>query len=439
MGALRRLWAHRHRRPRFVAASLGVLAFLLAYPAVQWWLGSIDVAGRFAFYDLGAYRIAVRSWEAGEPLYRRNEGGGYHGSYLYPPVYVLLFWPFAQLPFRAAGFLWNGLSVLTLWLGLQAAIAAYRLRLARYERALLLWAIVGFHPVILSMRLAQVSVFLAGLLSFALAGLVYAERGSDAVGAGSSGSRDPGRTSRAARYLSGVATALGGTVKLIFAPAGAHLLQDRRRFAAAALTGLALLAVSLAVFGVEAHRTYLDVLTWGKGWGTGSRHPRYWQAPYFRPMYVLGGAAGLAVRSLLVVAVGALAVLSAGRGVDAETFALGVASIPLVAPRAYTQDFALFLPVVVVLLAAELPRTDGRPVVPLVGLLLAAIHSFGLYAVVDVLPGLLPGGGLLLALAPVLQPGLWASVLLVGLAGWRVAEAATLPAHGVRRPDRSHR
>lgn len=414
MSALRTLWSLRHRRPWFVAGSIGAMAFLLAYPVFHWWLQSVGVAGGFRYFDLGAYRIAVDNWQAGDPIYVEADDGGYHGSYLYPPVYVLLFWPLAGLGFEAAGHVWNAVSVGLLWLGLQAAIAAYGLRLAWYERILLLWGLLGFHPVILSMRLAQVSVFLAGVLSIALAGVLYAGDGDR-------------RAPSIVQYASGAATAVGGTVKLVYAPAGAHLLQHRRRFAGAVVTGFVLLVISIVVFGVDTHREYLDVLAWGKGWGD-SRHPQVWGPAYYRPLYAVSEPIGLAVRIAVAAAVTTLAVLAADEGADAETFALGVAAIPLVAPQVYTQDLAVFLPVVVVLLATELDRENGHPIVPVVGLWLAAVHAYGLYAIVNVLPDRLPRGEFLIDLAPVLQPGLWAALLLAGLAAWRVAESAALPA-----------
>lgn len=415
MAALQQLWSLRHRRPWFVAGSLLVLVFLLMYPAFHWWLQAIDISSGFRFFDMGAYRQAVRHWQAGEPLYIRNEDGGFHGSYLYPPIYVLLFWPFESVSFRTAGVVWNAISIGLLWLGLQAMIGGYDVRLEWYERGLLLWAILGYYPVILSARLAQVSVFLAGILSIALATLIYAERD----------------TAHATHLhaVSGVATAVGGTVKLIYAPVGAHLLQDRRRFGAAIVTGVVLLVASVAIFGIDAHRGYLDVLMWGKGWGE-SRHPSLWLPGYYRPMYVFG-AAGIWLQFVLAGFITVVAVDTAKEEVDVETFALGVAAVPLLAPRAYTQDLALFLPVVVVLLAGELRRgSAGRPLIPVIGVWLAAIHSYTLYGIVNVLPPRLPYGEILITLSPVLQPGAWGTVLLVGLAAWRVSEtgsrAATL-------------
>ncbi len=432
MAALRKLWALRGRRPWFVATSLCVLAFLVGYPAVHWWLQATGVAGEFAYFDLGAYRSAVNAWQAGEPYYVQNANGGYHGSYLYPPVYLLLFLqvtdvPFADLTFHQAGTLLNLVSLGLLWVGLQAAIAGYGLRLAWYERVLLLWAVAGFAPVIISMQLAQVSVFLAALLAFALAGILYDD-----------GDRPLGRLGG---YASGTVTAVAGTLKLIYAPAGAHLLQDRRRFAAAVATGLGLLVVSLAVFGVEAHVRYYDVLTWGKGWGD-SRPPfppNLWLPPYFRPFYYLGATPGLAIRLCLAAGISAVALLSAGEGVETETFALGVAAIPLVAPRAYTQDLAVLLPVVVALLATELRREDGHPVVPVVGLFLAAVHPYGFLAILRLLADAAPTSMYdpLRTAAGLLQPGLWAALLLVGLATYRVAQAATLPQWLADRAARS--
>lgn len=407
MTALRRLWALRHRRPRFVAGALAVLAFLLVWPAIQWWLQSLGIPGDFTYHDMSAYRSAVYNWKGGESLYVRDDAGGFHGSYLYPPVYVLVFWPFAQLGFEQSGIAWNVVSVALLWVGLQAVIAAYEVRLAWYERGLLLWAILGFQPVVLSIRIAQTSVFLAGLVSVALAALLYAERhdGGDA-----------------AQYASGVVTAVAGTVKLIYAPLGAHLLVDRRRFAAAVTTGLALLGLGLAVFGIDAHWGYLEVLQWGKGWGE-SRPPSLWLPGYYRPLYMLGSLV-VPVQIAIAAVVAGLSWGATDEGIDDVVFAFGAASVPLVAPRAYTLDLAIFLPVVVVLLATELDREDGRPLVAVVGLWLAAIHAYGLYAVVEVLPDRLPGGEVLLEYAAWLQPGLWATLLLVGLAGYRVASAA---------------
>jgi hypothetical protein len=206
---------------------------------------------------------------------------------------------------------------------------------------------------------------------------------------------------------------------------------DRRRFAAAVAAALGLVAVSLAVFGVEAHVQYYDVLTWGKGWGD-SRPPfppNLWLPPYYRPFYYLGSTVGMAIRIGLAAGITLLSLASVGEGVDTETFALGVAAIPLVAPRAYTQDLAVFLPVAVALLATELRREDGSPLVPVVGVFLAAVHPYGFYGILRLLAATAPSSSydVLQSASGLLQPGVWAAVLFVGLAVYRVGQAAALP------------
>jgi len=411
MSALHRLWSLREERPAFVALAVGVLAFLLAYPLIDWQLRGMGVATPFRFYDFGAYAGAIDRWHAGEPLYVENEDGGYHGSYLYPPVFLLLFFPFVELlPFRQAAMAWNAVSVGLLWVGLQLVVGALGYRLRLWERAGLLWLLLGFQPLLLATKLAQVSAFVSAMLCFAFAGLVRGERGIDA-----------------ARLASGTLTAVAGTVKLAYAPVGAHLLADRRRLAGAVAGGLALLGVSLLVSGVEAHRTYLDVLTWGKGWADTPRSPTLWLPPYFRPLYVFGELAIL-VRVAGCLAVATLALLAADT--DHETFALGLSAMPLLAPQADAYYFVAVLPAVLVLLATELER-DGYPAVPVVGVFLLAVHSYGLKLVGDVLTATLSGDASVLV--ALLQPGLWGSVLLAGIAAVRVGQTARLPKRVVSR------
>ena len=127
MSLLRRLWDRRERRPVFVGVTLLAVGVFLVYPFVDYWLRSAGVASEFVFRDYGAYDAAVERWLNGEAIYQRREDGGFHGTYLYPPVVLFLFWPFAtQLPFRTAAMCWMTLSVAVLWVGLQALVAAVR-------------------------------------------------------------------------------------------------------------------------------------------------------------------------------------------------------------------------------------------------------------------------------------------------------------------------
>jgi alpha-1,2-mannosyltransferase len=415
MSVVGRLWRRRREHPWFVAGALFVGVFFLVYPVVDWQLRAAGVAPDFQFWDFGAYTGAINRWEAGESLYLA-ENGSYHGSYIYPPVFLLLVRPFTVLfdSFRHAAMAWEAASVAVLWLGAQAAIRAGGVDLEGWERGLLLWLLVGFQPVLLAMKMGQLSPFFAGLLCFALAGVLT----------------DGTRTESLA---AGAFTAVPAAIKLPYAPAGAHLLQDRNRFAGAVLAGLGLVAVSLLVFGVDPHLTFLDVLRWGIEGGSSSRHPSLWLPPYYRPFYVVSTVSlpipvdlTLLFRLGIAGLISALALLARNGDAEPETFALGVAAIPLLAPRTYAYYLAVVLPVAGVLIARELER-DGYPLVPVVGLFLTSVHSYGLKLMVDHLPQWSSALTVVRELSPWLQPGLWGNLLLVGLALVRVAEVASTP------------
>lgn len=410
MSVLRRLWALRTDRPGFVSLAVLVIGAIAAYPLIDVLLRSADLSTAFRYYDFGAYRIAIGDWQAGEPIYVPNEEGGFHGNYLYPPIMLPVFAAFIAA-FENPGVAWGIVSVLALWVSLQLAIREFGLSVHPLERLLLLWLLVGFQPILFGFKMGQVSTFLAALLTLALVGLL----------------RDLDGRGRSAAILSGAFTTLGSAVKLIYAPSGAHLLRSRRRFAGALAALFALLGVSLLLFDPATHRGYLDVLLWGKGWGTGSRSPHLWTPAYFRPLLAIESI-GPVVRALLVASTIGLAIGATGREADLPTFALGIAIIPLAAPRAYTFDLVVLLPAVVVLLALELDRTDGRPEIPVLGLLFLHVHAYGLFTFGQISETLLASNALR-PLLPVLQPGLWGAVFIVGLAVVRVAEHTPIPKH----------
>jgi hypothetical protein len=394
MSLLRRLLARRDDRPVFVVLAVAGCLALALYPLVDWHLRSIGVAPPFRFWDWGAYSAAVERWVAGDPVYVRTESDGYHGGYLYPPVVLLLFAPLdLALPFADAATAWAVCSIGLLWLGLQRLATALGAPLAPWERVALLPLVVGFQPLLLSVKLGQTAAALGGLLTFAASASL-----------------------RGRGYASGALTACCGVVKLPYAPAGAHLLGDRDRFVGAVAAGVALVAVSVLVFGVDAHRTYLDVLAWGIREGSVSRSPTLWLPPYYRPLYDVPHALALRVgASLAIVAV----VVRAAPAATRESTALGFAAVPLLAPLTYAYYFVAALPAVVLLVAAELDRPGGRPALPVAGLLLLQVHAYGLKLAGETAPAWLP---------PVtLQPGLWGNLLLVGLAFTRVAAAGGLP------------
>ncbi len=399
MSAIDTLLSLREDRPWFVVLCFLTVATLAVFPFVDWWLRSQGLIGGFRYFDFGAYRVALNRWQAGESFYRRSDGG-FHGTFLYPPIVLLLFLPFESFSHSTAGAVWDVLSLGLLWIGLQGVVRTVGYGLDWWERAGLLWLLAGFHPLLVSMKLGQMAPFLGGLLCVGFVTLTRGEAGS-----------------RSGRVLSGSLTAVVGVIKLSYAPVGAHLLRDRVRFFAALVTGLCLAGVSVLLFGIQPHRTYLEVLAWGIGRGTGSRPPTLWLPPYYRPLHWLPGAQ--LVRGLAVA--GVIGAVVRGRPADHRiVFALGLTAFPLLTPLPYTYYFVALLPAVIILLAEE-HRRDGRRWVPVLGLLLVHLHAYGLKFMVDVLPTVFPPMRIL-SPYPIFQPGLWGNLLLFGVAFHRTIE-----------------
>ncbi len=402
MSLARRLWEMRRERPLFVGLSVLTLAALLTWPLVEATIRHYDWVTNFRFYDFGAYSTAVDAAFNGEQIYVPNEDGSYHGSYLYPPVVLLFFYPFATFPFQVGAVFLGLTSLVLLWVAVEAAAAQLGYELRLHERLLLLVALYGFQPQLFDFKMGQMGTMLAAVLTFAF----YQHE------------RQRSADSRLSGYASGVLTTLGSSVKLFYATSGAHLLRDRRRLAGAIGTAAGLLVLSVGAFGVEVHRNYLNVLLWGKGWGGVQHLPHMGRPAYFRPLYVLGDL------RMVAIPLGVLAVIGltlAARDEDAAarpTFALGVASILLLAPRAYTQDLPVLLLPALVLVAVELDRDGGYPWVPVLSVLLLHVHSFGTRLMIHVVGA---------ENAVLFQPGMWATFLLVGLAAVRVAEHASAP------------
>ncbi|WP_415382710.1 glycosyltransferase family 87 protein [Halosimplex sp. TS25] len=418
MSLLERLWARRRERPGLVLVAALLLGALLTYPFVDWWLrANFEFASNFRFGDFGAYNTAIERWHEGESLYRRTEDGGFWGTYLYPPVVLLLFWPFTELlAFRPAAMAWVLSTGLFLWLGLQALVAALGVDLRWFERLGLAWLVAGFQPVILTAKLGQTALFMGGLLSFAAAAMIDDGRRS-------ANRADNSLRSSPVALASGAATAVVGIVKFAYAPVGAHLLHDRQRMAGALLALVPVLWLSIRFFDVSSYRTYVEVLRWGVEQGDGgARSPTLWLPPYFKPFAWLPGAQAL--RALVCLGIAGLSVLAPSRA-RRSVFALGVAAVPLFTPQTYAYYFVALLPVALVLLAVELER-DGYPELVLVSLLLVHLHSYGLKFVVHNVPAAVPAFETLQPAYLLFQPGLWGNALLFGLAARSVVRSTDL-------------
>jgi alpha-1,2-mannosyltransferase len=418
MTALQRLRALRYERPRLAALAGFTALFFLCYPLVDAWMRGQGIAPPFRYWDWGAYGGAVNRWQSGEAIYVRNESGGFHGGYLYPPFVLLLFLPFTWFPYPMGPALWGAVSVLLLWRGLVGVVRTAGYDPTTTEEVLLLFAVVGFQPLLLSVKMGQMAGFVVGGLCLAYAVLPREGSVDDAAGdADAASTMDTVRS-----VVSGMVTGGLGLAKLPYAPASAHLLTDRRRLLGGVVGAVGLVGLSLAVFGIDTNVAYLDVWRWGIDAGGRVRHPTLWMAPYYRPFYPIARQS-FVVQVALSLAIALLAV-RAPKSANPEVFALGLAAVPLVAPKTYTYYLVALLPAAAVLLVRE-ARRDGRLEIPLLALVLANLHSYGLRALGEVGPAL---GGLESAwneLLPLLQPGLWANCLLVGLAAWRVGKATT--------------
>jgi len=440
--ALARLWARRRERPLLVAAVGALLVATLAYPFLDWHLRGLYRAGvpgydwvsPFTFYfgDFGVFTSAVTRYYYGQSIYWTNDGS-YFATYLYPPVYLLLFLPFwelttmpglADLPLvasshEAGGVAFGLTGVLVLWVGLQAMARTLGCRLAWPDRLVLGWALLGFQPLLYAFKLGQVSAFVAG--TFCLAYVAKAR-----------GARPGAR--RATRVASGALTTLAAGIKPYYATAGAHLLRDRDRLLGAFGALAALVALSVALFGVEAHWGYLDVLTWGKGWGEPPRALYLWHPGRFEPLYLVAVRWPDVAVGIQAAVVGAVvAATLAARNADAgrATFALGLATYPLVGPEVYTQDLVALLPAAALLVAVELER-DGVPWLPVVAVLLVHAHAHLLRVLLESAPETVALG---VETAAVFQPGLWGVAALFALAFGRVVGAAgDLSRAGSRSP-----
>jgi Glycosyltransferase family 87 len=152
-------------RPRAAMAALasGLIAFAAGWVLAAFFLphqypdfGVFWTAGRHAFdprlYD-GAYLTAAQSWWPGMTPH----------PFVYPPTFLLLAWPFGQLPFTAADYLWGGLSC--------AALVLAARQIVRPAWAALILPLCV--PMVMAAAYGQ-SIFFAG--AALVAGLALIER-----------------------------------------------------------------------------------------------------------------------------------------------------------------------------------------------------------------------------------------------------------------------
>lgn len=408
-----REWVHRAVRSVVIYG----LASILAWPlidAVLRMAGAAVAIGHFS--DFGTYYTVAdrtascftdgRGFLAWDCAAMYNEAlsrglleelptGSYPMPYVYPPLFAVAAVPLHWLPYSLTAVAFGVVAIVTLWWALLYLLSVLEYDLQPWHRLGLLAALVGFQPVLYAFKQGQITAFLAA--SFALAA------------ASNELARSVDGDGRGHRLCSGAFTALPALVKPIYAPAGAHLLRDRWKLTGAAITGALFYGLGLFFAGVRTHLDYLGTLSRGKGWGLEMLPLTRWHGGWFEPLG-LAGELSIVLRIGLLLGVIVVSRWRLGEvGVDRTIFALGLAVIPIAAPEAYTLEFIIVLPAIVLLAHEELARPRGRLLA-----LGAAVVLFHYQAYSARFVGAAPEW--IRGVYPALQPGIWASCIVIGLA-----------------------
>lgn len=308
------------RRPvsnrRRLVLLLGVLGGI-AVPV--YFLGLADTAHLGG--DFHAYYAAADAALAGQPFVGiETDITGVR--YVYPPPAVLLFLPPAALGGWEAAFLAQTAVNVLAALGVAAlavrTVERHRGRLAAVDRALVTGFCLASAPALAVLGLGQVDT----LVAFALA-LAFVAVEADSEG------------------VAGVALGAAALVKVFPVLLALWLAWRRawRALAAAVATGVAGLAVGAALFGLDAYRRYVGVLTERSRVAAfeGTVSPDFFAMTLYRPLsQALPGidAAAYAPLAVLAVAPAVGVVLLRDHSLPDRlaTFLVAVAAMVLVSP-----------------------------------------------------------------------------------------------------------
>ncbi|WP_132058657.1 glycosyltransferase family 87 protein [Halorussus amylolyticus] len=223
--------------------------------------------------DLKVYYLAAETALAGGDFYAASPDGHPY-SYVYPPITLPRFYPYALLDSWQAAFAVHTAFNVVCALGVAVLLVKFT---ERYREDSLPWLdrvlVAGF--VVLSLH--SMPSMLYGETNFSLLLCIVAgfwwldadsaeSASSEAQGETGSEARDEtGSEARRASLpvsretLAGIAFAIPAVVKLFPAAVGLWLLRAKawRTIAAATATGVGAFAVGFAAFGVETHLTYV--------------------------------------------------------------------------------------------------------------------------------------------------------------------------------------
>lgn len=206
------------------------------------------------------YRVAAEAALAGEDFYAVAPDRFPDFYYLYPPITIVPFLPFAFVGLPAGFAIHTALEI-----GVGLALAWVIVRwidrhrsLERLDRVLVAGFVVGSIHAVPSLVYGQVNLRMALLVGVGLF-LLERSRGCDPIGGADSAGTSGGRwTSARLETVAGIALAGAALLKVFPAAIGVWLLRLRawRAVAGALVTGLGGLALGAAVFGTGATRTF---------------------------------------------------------------------------------------------------------------------------------------------------------------------------------------
>lgn len=219
------------------AATAGRIGLVLLVTAVVA-IGQVWYGNRHGFFDLKIYRLAMRWWADGHPLYEFAKPDATQGElgFTYPPFAALVLRPLAWLGLGAAAAIFVAVSVLAF-----AAVIWWLVRPVADRHAQPRWFVFALafvlasalEPIRETLTFGQINLILFALVALDL--LVLAPRGSRFTGVGI-----------------GLATA----IKLVPGVFIVYLLVSRRWRAAAMATGTAVGATLLAA-AVAPHDSWV--------------------------------------------------------------------------------------------------------------------------------------------------------------------------------------
>lgn len=385
-----------------------VASSLILY-AVGWtgsWL--LGISGP-SFHDFSTYYMAADRFLNGQSVYTdpatipnpSSVPSDFVPLYVYPPLFAVLFVPFALLNFWVAS--WTYLVCVSVLFTAATGLLLRNLDRSpsKGETTFIAVAVIGFFPFKQWAYMGQVTLLLTAALTVSVA-LLYGD-------------------SRDRQSLIGVCAVLAVYVKPYYAPTGAHLFRTRRLLAAGAtLMGLSLLGVLL--MGVDATQTYVEILT------TNPVRQFEWNGGPYNPLYALGEFKW-AVRIPFLLVAAALAFVGTRLIRDdlhPYLFCFGVGTMLVAAPGVKFYTLVTLVPTYIVLVHEEFGRSDGLPALVFVSIGLVQAHryviKYGFEIAVSHDISWLP------ILLPIVQPALWGALIVVTLSAGRIVQ-------GIRGPN----